>query len=264
MAIISLITDFGLQDEYVGVIKGVMLSTDSQATIVDITHDIAPQDVVAAGHTLKAAHIHFPKGTIHVAIVDPEVGTQRKILAAMGDDHFFIAPDNGLLWPTLSHCSRTEIHRIDNPKLYRHPVSRTFHGRDIMAPVAAYLSRKFDLKALGPSIKLENIHPMADMGAKRVDSRKLEGRIISVDRFGNLITNIHCDELADLGVQSALILLGNTKIHGLTEAYANGKTDQCIAIIGSRNTLEIAVNGGSAAQLLGKGRGDSVRVEADV
>lgn len=263
MAIITLITDFGLQDEYVGVLKGVILDTDRRAAIVDITHGIAPQDVVGAGHTLKAAHFHFPKGTIHAAIIDPGVGTRRKIIAAYGDGYLFIAPDNGLLWPTLSQCNSVSVYRVDNPKLYRHPVSRTFHGRDIIAPVAAHLSIGIDLEAVGSPMPLKDIHPLEEMGPKRVGNRKLEGRIISVDRYGNLITDINSDDLAIMGTERLLIILDHVRIRALSEAYAKGHPDKCIAIIGSRNTLEIAVNGGSAAQLLGKGRGDIVRVEVD-
>ena len=163
MAIVTLLTDFGCCDEYVGVIKGVVLSIHPGASIVDISHDMDPQDVVGAAHVLRAAFSWFPQGTVHVAVVDPGVGTQRAILAARCDGHLFLAPDNGLLSPVLLSGSSVAVYAVENPALFRHPVSRTFHGRDIFAPVAARLAMGLPLTSVGPSIGADRIQSLGAM-----------------------------------------------------------------------------------------------------
>jgi S-adenosyl-L-methionine hydrolase (adenosine-forming) len=260
MAIITLLTDFGLQDEYVGVLKGVILGTDPTAQIVDICHGIDAQDVEAAAHTLKAAYPYFPKGTVHAAIIDPGVGTERGIIAAQADGHRFIAPDNGLLTPVLAGNASATIHRVINEKLFRHPVSRTFHGRDIIAPIAAHLSAGLSLEDVGPAVASGDIHDRGIANARRIASDRIEGRIVSVDRFGNLMTNIHVRDLTDsLGVHLSF-QVGNTHISGLSKTYAQSLPGKPIALVGSRDTIEIAVNEGSAARVLNLTRGAIVRV----
>jgi hypothetical protein len=260
MAIITLLTDFGLRDEYVGVLKGVILGTDPTARIVDICHGIDAQDVEAAAHTLMAAYPYFTRGTVHAAIVDPGVGTARGIIAAQADGHRFIAPDNGLLTAILADNASATIHRVVNEKLFRHPVSRTFHGRDIIAPVAAHLSAGLSLEDVGPAVVLEEIHQRKVANAKRIGTDRIEGRIVSVDRFGNLITNIHARDLKDSPAAHISFQVGDDHISGLSETYAMGTAGKPIALVGSRDTIEIAVREGSAARVLNLARGAIVRV----
>jgi S-adenosylmethionine hydrolase len=260
MAIITLLTDFGLQDEYVGVLKGVILGIDPTAQIVDICHGIDAQDVEAAAHTLMAAYPYFPKGTVHAAIVDPGVGTDRGIIAARADGQCFIAPDNGLLTPILSGNASATIHRVINEKIFRHPVSRTFHGRDIIAPVAAHLSVGLSLEDVGPAVAPGEIHDREEADAKRIGADGIEGRIISIDRFGNLVTNIHARDLTDSAGAHLSFQAGDAHIAGLSETYAQGAPGKPIALVGSRGTIEIAVREGSAARVLNLTRGAVVRV----
>ena len=263
MAIITLLTDFGVQDEYVGVLKGVILDRNPGAVIVDISHGIDAQDIAAAAHALKAAYPYFPVGTVHAVVVDPGVGTGRDILAAEGDGHCFIAPDNGLLGPVLGGCASPSIYRLENELLFRQPVSNTFHGRDIIAPVAAHLASGLSMGDLGPAVALNDIQMLKNAGAVRITPRQIEGRIISIDRFGNLMTNIRSDDLAVLGAGPFWIDVGDIRIRGLVTAYAQGEPRKPLALISSRNTVEIAVREGNAARRLNIDKGAVVRVAAD-
>ena len=260
MSIITLLTDFGVQDEYVGVLKGVILGIDATAGIVDICHGIDAQDITAAAHALHAAYPYFPKGTVHAAVVDPGVGTRRSIIAAQADDHRFIAPDNGLLEPILKLCGTRTIVRVVNEKLFRHPVSRTFHGRDIIAPVAAHLAAGISLTKVGPAVTLDDICVLKEATAKWISPKLLEGRIVSVDRFGNLMTNIRFQDLTGIGHVEPLIIAGNTKISGLSATYAQGSRGEPVAVWSSRNTVEIAVREGNAARTLNLAKGAVVHV----
>ncbi len=260
MAIITLLTDFGIQDEYVGVLKGVILSTDPKATIVDVSHGIPPQDVAGAAYMLKSAISYFPRGTIHVAVVDPGVGTKRSIIAALCQGHLFMAPDNGLLEPVLRSGGDADIHRVENEALFRHPVSRTFHGRDIFAPVAGHLSKGLSLNAVGPGVSVDDIIPLDEWGPQHDSTGEFVGKIVVVDSFGNLITNIHASDLSALDYGLLLITVGETTIRGLAESYAQTSTSDPMAILGSRDCVEIAINLGSAAKALKAGVGDTVRV----
>lgn len=263
MAIVTLLTDFGVQDEYVGVLKGVILGINASANIVDICHGIEAQDIVGAAHALTSAYPYFPGGTVHAAIVDPGVGTDRGIIAAQADGHRFIAPDNGLLAPILAASGALVIHRVENEALFRHPVSRTFHGRDIIAPVAAHLSTGRPLEDLGPVVGFEDINILADAGVKRIAPNAVEGRIITVDRFGNLITNIRVQDLAGPDRTQITLSVGEVTVSGLRTAYAQGSPGEPMALVGSRNTIEIAVREGSAARLLGLTKGATVHVHVD-
>jgi S-adenosylmethionine hydrolase len=269
MALITLLTDFGLQDEYVGVLKGVILSNNPRAAIVDISHGIDAHDIAAATYALKSSYGFFPEGSVHVAIVDPGVGTERAIIAAQCNRHLFLAPDNGLLVSILRDGSSTTIYRVENEELFRHPVSRTFHGRDIFAPVAAHLSMGLDLKVLGPSVGMDQVQSLTINGprflrAKAFEGRVvgLEGRVVAIDRFGNLITNIHCDDMAKLDSRVVTIDIGNHSIAGMVENYAQSRSKSPVAIIGSRGCLEIAINSGNAARTLNMAKGEIVRVKA--
>ncbi len=258
----TLITDFGLRDEYVGVLKGVILATAPAAAIVDICHAIAPQDIAGAAHMLDAAYPFFPGGTVHAAVVDPGVGTRRSIICAQAGGHRFVAPDNGLLWPVLRTSDSPVIHRVENEKLYRHPVSGTFHGRDIIAPVAAHLAAGFPLADVGPAVALKDIVALDDLDARWISSCELEGRVIGIDRFGNLLTNIRATDLTGVGPGEPRIVVGETEIAGLRQTYAQGLPGKPMALWSSRDTLEIAVKEASAADLLNLEKGAVVRVKA--
>jgi S-adenosylmethionine hydrolase len=263
MAVITLLTDFGLQDEYVGVLKGVIAGINPAATVIDLCHGIAPQDVVSAAYALKAAFAYFPRGTIHVAVVDPEVGSQRDIVAVACDGYIFLAPDNGLLGPILADASPQSGYRVENENLFRQPVSRTFHGRDKFAPVAAHLSLGLPLKAVGRPLAIDGLR-MLDIGEPRMLSAgTLEGEVVAVDRFGNLITNIRSRHLSALGSGTLRTLVRGRIISNLAHAYVQDPADELLAIIGSRDCLEIAVNRGSAAELLHAAQGEIVQVKVD-
>lgn len=261
MAVITLLTDFGLEDEYVGVLKGVIHGISPAAVIIDVTHGIAPQNVASAAYTLKAAYSYFPGGTIHAAVVDPGVGTPRDIVAVRCDGHLFLAPDNGLLAPILKEISPDEVYRVENQDLFRHPVSATFHGRDVFAPVAARLSQGLPLKDLGRPLNMDALQPLHVQGPWIDPAGVLEGEIVGVDRFGNLITNIGSQHLAKLGSGKFDIQLGDHIVTAMLRTYAQGKTGEVIALIGSRNCLEIAVNGASASKALNMTHGGVVRIK---
>ena len=245
MRAITLLTDFGTSDYFVGAMKGVILSINPQAVIVDITHEIPAQDVAAGAFTLLAAYNTFPEGTVHVAVVDPGVGSTRRPIVVRGGSHLFVGPDNGLFTYIYERNPSFEAFHITETKYFRHPVSNTFHGRDIFAPVAAALSTGVDPCSLGPRIT----DPMQLF-------KSVEPQIIHIDRFGNLITNITRDEFQD-GTR----LLVNGKVISTFRRFFGenvGADNEPFAIWGSAGFLEIAVNGRSAADLLQVKRGASV------
>ena len=263
MAIITLLTDFGVQDEYVGVLKGAILSADPLAVIVDLCHAVGPQDARQAAWLLRASYCFFPEGSIHMCVVDPGVGTDRKIIAAQCRGHLFLAPDNGLLRPVLDDCATPVIHQVENRSLFRHPVSRTFHGRDIFAPVAAHLSRGLPIRQLGRTLEVKALNILDVTGNPKVSGDSIQGTVVSIDRFGNLITNIAERDIAAFGSVSVVIRLQDHRIVGLSETYAGHAASEPIAIIGSRKCLEIAMNCDSAADRLNVSKGASVLVSAD-
>ena len=264
MAVITLLTDFGYQDEYIGVVKGVILDINPAATIVDITHGIAPQDVVAAAYTLKAAFKYFPRGTVHMVVVDPEVGSQRDIVALKSDGHFFIAPDNGLLGPVIADHGFEDGYLVENENLFRQPVSRTFHGRDKFAPVAAHLSAGLPLKAVGRPMEMTQLRTLSISEPSMDHAGTLTGEVVRVDRFGNLITNIHSRHLAELQAEEMRTTVCGRAMNNLADRYIQGASGAPLAILGSHDYLEIAVNGASAAELLKAERGEIVRVKAGI
>lgn len=263
--IVTLLTDFGTQDEYVGVIKGVILGIHPAINLVDLCHHIPPQDIEAAGYLLRSAYGYFPEGTLHMAVVDPGVGTDRSIIAARCAGQLFMAPDNGLLPLVWGAQIPEAIVRVENEALFRHPVSRTFHGRDVFAPVAAYLAGGNDLEKAGPQIHLAALRQL-DISPGGVDaSGDVVGRVIRIDQFGNLITNIEMAQLdAWLGSAAATrmkIHVGGHCIAGLSATYADGDTRQPLALVGSHNCIEIAMAGGHAANAMGVGNGAKVRIQ---
>ena len=198
MSIITLTTDFGNNDEYSGIMKGVILSLNPSAVIVDITHHIDPQDLVQAAYSIYFSYHYFPQGTIHVVVVDPTVGSDRKIIALKIAGHIFLAPDNGVLTLLINEGNTHSITCVDNTSYFLDPVSRTFHGRDIFAPVSGYLSMGVELKKLGTSVAQKDLICISMPEPYFSDNGELVGCIVSIDHFGNLITNINVDDLEKL------------------------------------------------------------------
>jgi S-adenosylmethionine hydrolase len=264
MAIITLTTDFGWQDEYVGVMKGVILGIDPAARIVDITHGIDPQDVVQAAYTVAAACPFFPAGSIHTVVVDPGVGTDRAIVCLKRQGQFFLAPDNGVLSPLLRPARGTWLRRLENPALWRAHVSRTFHGRDIIAPAAAHLSRGVSPRKLGPVAELRSAVMIAPLGPVVGSGGDILGAVVQIDRFGNLLTDIDRPALEAAGAFRAdgtlSIRVGCCVIGRICGTYAEGVRGEPIALMGSRGYLEIAVNSGSAAAVCAARKGEAVRI----
>lgn len=256
MSIVSLITDFGTQDEYVGLMKAVILGIAPTAVPVDVSHAVDPQDVAQAAFLVAAAHAHFPDGSVHLVVVDPGVGGARDILVLERGAHRFVAPDNGVLTLVLEGAP-VRVRRLENPRWRRTVVSPTFHGRDIMAPAAALLARGADPADAGPEIPADAAVRLTDLRARRTPTG-IEGRVVHVDRFGNLVTNIQGDMLP--GGAQPVIGAGRADIRGVSRTYSDGAPGDLLALVGSRGTVEIAVNGGSAAKALGVGKGAPVAV----
>lgn len=265
MSVITLLTDFGVHDEFVGVMKGVILSIHPAATVVDITHDIGPQDIVQAAYRIQSSYTFFPADTVHLVVIDPGVGGHRSIVALKTERYYFICPDNGVLTPVLEKENITEVVRLDNERYFLHPMSRTFHGRDVFAPVGAYLLKGLPLREMGTPTDAGQLvrvpMPKADISG----GDELTGAIVLVDRFGNLMTNIDADTLnrfiaADPARPCRVVVKG-TVIEGVSEAYSSAGSLCPLAIVGSRGYLEIAVNCGNAADYFGAERGDDVTLK---
>ena len=264
MSIITLTTDFGTDDEYVGIMKGVILSLNPSAVIVDITHHIDPQDLVQAAYTIYSSYRYFPQGTVHVVVVDPTVGSDRKIITFKIKDHIFLAPDNGVLTLLINEGNINSIARIDNTSYFLDPVSRTFHGRDIFAPVSAHLSMGVPIKKLGTPVAQKNLICLSILKPYFSDNGELVGSIVTIDHFGNLITNINIDDLENIHNtvpgKKLCINVGKDKISGLSQNYSSAIPGHPLAIIGSRGYLEISVNGGDAANHFMVEKSDVVRI----
>jgi S-adenosylmethionine hydrolase len=254
--IVALLTDYGLQDPYVGILKGALLSVHPKARIVDLTHEIPPQDVREGRRVLEAAVPYFPKGTVFVAVVDPGVGTDRSILAVETDRYFFLAPDNGLLGFLRGERRIRKIVEVREARYFRQPVSKTFHGRDIFAPVAARIAGGLDLGRLGPRARSL---PGIDVDTPAPDGRGVDGRVVSVDRFGNLITDI---PVSSLPADRIRITVGRRTLRSLSRTYADAKKGELIALVGSTGHLEISVNQGSASRVTRLKKGTLVRVRS--
>lgn len=268
--IITLTTDFGLQDPYVAAMKGAILSINPKATLVDVSHAVHPQAIEEGAFLLAAAWPYFPAGSIHLAVVDPGVGSQRRALALQTPSATFVGPDNGLLSAALleevreTAATTDEVALVKLPSGYcavslsnaaylRQPVSSTFHGRDIFAPVAAHISLGVRLEELGPPV--EEVLALPPWHARRQADGSLRGRVIHIDVFGNLVTDIRCQ---DLPPGELLIEVAGRRLAGISLTYQEG--DELVAVVGSSGYLEIAVPGGNAAAVLGAGLGVHVLV----
>jgi S-adenosyl-L-methionine hydrolase (adenosine-forming) len=255
--IITLTTDFGLSDGFVGVMKGVILSIAPEAIIVDITHDIAPQDIRQGAFLFAASARYFPANAIHVVVVDPGVGSARRPIAIQVGENFFVAPDNGVLSLALGDAKIRAVH-LNRPEFWLPRVSRTFHGRDIFAPIAAHLARGVPLESLGDAI---DDYVRLDLPrATRDANGAITGTIIHIDRFGNLITNIGEELFEGLDRAPLRVCIGEKMIQGIRQTYADGAKGEAIALISSSWQLEIAVREGNAAAMLGVQIGERVVV----
>lgn len=263
--VITLLTDFGLKDAYVGILKGVILSVAPNARIVDISHQVSPQNLLQAAYLIESGYAYFPGGTLHVVVVDPGVGSHRRIIAIEAGNYRFLAPDNGVLGRVLDKTPVSTAIAVENPEFFRPTVSSTFHGRDIFAPVAAHIIRGVPLPRLGPAVSPDSLVRLDLPSPRRSDAGDWIGEIIDIDRFGNLVTNI---EAVLLGAASSsrasatlTIHVGSGTISGLSASYAAMAPGEPLAIIGSRGTLEISVNQGSAADYFSVSLGDAVRAK---
>jgi S-adenosylmethionine hydrolase len=264
MSIVTLLTDFGIQDAYVGTVKGVVLSINPEAKIIDITHQIEPQNLVRAAYIISSYYKYFPAGTVHMIIVDPGVGSDRAILAVKTMGHFFLAPDNGVLTTLLDEDDIDVIVRVENTRLFLHPVSRTFHGRDVFAPVGAQLSKGIDIEILGPKINSKDALRLQLEKPHFSKHGELVGAIVGVDRFGNCITNIDESALEALCRKDSFMRLEfdicGKRIKGLSRSYDQAKPQHPLAVVGGFGYLEIALNGGNAKNYLNAQIGDRIRV----
>ncbi|MFO7861155.1 MAG: SAM-dependent chlorinase/fluorinase [Desulfosalsimonas sp.] len=263
MPVISLLTDFGRTDPYVGIMKAVIASVCPEARVIDISHDVAPQDVYQAAFMLSAAHGFFPHNSVHAVIVDPGVGSSRRIVAVRTSKAVFVVPDNGVLSLVLDKAHDVDAFLVENPEVFLHPVSRTFHGRDVFAPVAARLACGMKPKDLGPEIALQSLVRL-DLGpAPHMDaSGRLTGTVVYADRFGNLVSNVGRSHLEKhfSDPDGVCVQAGNQVISGLSHCYADAAKGGLLAIEGSFDMLEISVNQDSAARVLQMAIGDPVYV----
>ena len=257
-AIITLTTDYGTNDHLVGTLKGVILKINPDVTIVDITHNVTPFDLLDAALAIGSAYSYFPPKTIHVVVVDPGVGTERRPLLVSAQNQYFVAPDNGVLSVVYERETEGLVVRHANVEhYYLQPVSKTFHGRDIFAPVASWLSKGWQTPSMGDEIS--DYKRFSIPRPKEADGG-LKGAVLRTDAFGNLITNFRSEDLPESALNGGGINLqvGSHQVPRLVDTFARGNNGEPIAYVGSSGYLEIGVNKGSAARTLSLGRGTPV------
>ncbi len=254
--IVTLTTDFGSRDWFAGTMKGVILAINRAATIVDLTHEVPPGDIRSGAFSLLAACRYFPRGTVHVAVVDPGVGSRRRAVAVETPNYYFVGPDNGLLALALSREKITRIRSLDNGDYFLQPVSHTFHGRDLFAPVAAHLSRGLKIEKLGRAVdQLETI----PWPAPRKTATGVFGEIVYIDCFGNAFTNLSSSIFEPQPAATSVMVKGKLRCP-LRSHYQSVPAGRPVAVPGSSGFLEIAINAGSAAARLKLKVGDAVIV----
>ena len=256
--IITLTTDFGYADPFVGIMKGVILCITRDLQIVDLDHGIAPQDIRAAALTLAASVDYFPLGTIHVAVVDPGVGSQRRPILIHSAGHYFVGPDNGVFSLAVKENGSSLIVHLSNEDYYWHPKSQTFHGRDVFAPVAAHLARGVPIAEFGSPLKdwVRLAWPSVERAGELI-----VGEVAYIDRFGNLFTNIRERDLTGISRERIRVHLKDIEIQGLSQNYVAGDTGRFIALINSWGLVEVASCSDSAASRSKAKIGDKVRLE---
>ena len=258
--VITLTTDYGTNDHLVGVLKGVILRILPNATIVDINHHVVPFDVLDGALTIAAAYRYFPARTVHMVVVDPGVGTARRPILVNADQFYFVAPDNGVLSLIYERESAVSVRHITSEHYFLNPVSNTFHGRDIFAPVAAWMAKTYQTEAMGEEIsdyvKFALPRPKAAGTAKK-------GLVLRVDSFGNLVTNFTAEDLPQgAGAEGKIKLqVAGKPVEKLAQTFAQGAAGEPVALVGSSGFVEIAVNKGQAARVLGANRGAEVILE---
>jgi len=259
--IVTLTTDFGINDHFVGTMKGVILNIAPQAEIVDICHAVQAFDVLDGALAIAQSYAHFPNGTIHVVVVDPGVGSARRPILVSTEKQYFVAPDNGVLSLVYSREERIRVRHITGEHYFLQPVSNTFHARDVFAPVAGWLAKGVDSGKFG-----EEISDYVRLNApkpKAVNEKTLRGVVLKVDRFGNLVTNFTPNDVPALfkaNPPSFKIVVGKSEITEMHANYAEGTPNEIFGILGSMGYLEIASNRAPAAQLLSSGKGSEVTV----
>jgi S-adenosyl-L-methionine hydrolase (adenosine-forming) len=259
--IVTLTTDFGTNDHFVGAVKGVILDIVPEAAIVDITHAIQAYDVLDGAIAISQTYTYFPTGTVHMVVVDPGVGTTRRPIIASSDGYHFVAPDNGVLSMVYAKEERIHVRHVTSDHYFRQPVSNTFHGRDVFAPVAAYLAKMVDSHKFGDEI--EDYIKFAAPRPKPSGENRLRAVVLKVDRFGNLITNLTPPDAPGLfGADPApfKIVVGSKEITEIRTNYAEGAPGEVFGILGSMGYLEIVANRAAAAQLTGAGKGAEVSI----
>jgi S-adenosylmethionine hydrolase len=255
--VIAFLTDFGTRDHYAGTMKGVVLGICPDVTLVDISHEVPAHDVLAGALELAASYRYFPPGTIFLVVVDPGVGSPRHGIAAEAGDFKYVAPDNGVLTAVLDEHPPKRVVELTERRYARPTVSRTFEGRDRFAPAAAWLAKGIDLVALGrPAPSIQRL----DIPQPRADAEGIEGQVLRVDRFGNLITNIDRKTFEKLGGGTLDIRVGSHQVPKVVSTYADASKGEICALFGSTDHLEIAANGASAAAQFGLDRGALVHV----
>jgi hypothetical protein len=259
MPVISITTDFGEKDGFVGTMKGVIWRICPEAQIADITHEVPPQDILSAAIAVWRAAPFFPPGSVHLAVVDPGVGTQRRPIAGQVGEHYVVGPDNGLFTPVIIAAERAKqplrfVH-LNNPAYWLPEVSRTFHGRDIFAPVAAHLARRVPLEGLGTPIA----NPfLLDLPQAERTPEGWMAHVTVIDSFGNLTTDLPASALE--GRRDVVIRLHGRQVDGIVESYGYRRAGDLVALVDSEGYIEVAVVNGSAATLLNAKMGDDVHV----
>ncbi|MGB8061927.1 MAG: SAM-dependent chlorinase/fluorinase [Candidatus Sulfotelmatobacter sp.] len=258
--IVTLTTDFGTNDHFVGAVKGVILDIVPEAAIVDISHAVQAFDVLDGALAISQAYSYFPTGTIHMVVVDPGVGTARRPIIASSDGYHFVAPDNGVLSMVYAREERIHVRHITSDHYFRQPVSNTFHARDVFAPVAGYLAKMVDSHKFGDEI--EDFVRFAAPKPKPAGDDKIRAVVLKVDRFGNLITNVTPEDAPALFAPNAAfkIVVGSKEISDIRAAYAEGAPGEVFAVLGSMGYLEIVANRAAAAQLTGAAKGSEVSI----
>ena len=260
--IVTLTTDFGTADYYVGAMKGVILSVCPDAEILDLCHDVLAYDILDAAFTIAQSYKYYPLRTIHVVVVDPGVGTQRRPLLVSGDLHYFIGPDNGVFSLIYPQQEKLSVYHITGEHYFRQPPSNTFHARDIFASVAGWLAKGVEVRQFGDVV--EDYTKLAIPKAQAVNEKSWKGIVLKVDRFGNVITNLAAGDCPVLFAQPTpafKITAGGKEITKLVPNYAEGGANELVALLGSSGYLELATNRGGAARLLGINRGGEVKIE---
>ena len=255
-ALVALTTDFGLVDPWVGIMKGVIATRAPEARVVDVTHGIPPQNVLAGALVLRHAVPYFPPGTIHLAVVDPGVGSERRPICVETPREVLVGPDNGLL-SLAAAAPPARVYHLKEGRFFPSPRSATFHGRDVFAPVAAALATGTRPSELGPEIT--DLHRL-QVPEPRREAGTIRGQVIYVDHFGNLITNVPRSLLTNFPGEASSISIRGTRVSGLSPSYAAVPSGRPVAVVNSWDHLEIAVRDGSAAASLGAGVGDDVIV----